>query len=265
MSSNPQELKFPSASMLARQLQPRILRSAAIFALLISSSAAQTRSRQQPPLSHGRSGVSNHKAAQQKLTPISQPEDPRREIEKLLSDEKLAIDSGDTARVQSAATALLAVSIRQLADVRILQRKYPDGISLFNTSLSFKDNPSTRLKLGVAQMRAGDFSSAVREADKLIAINPSDSDAWKLKGNALASAGEYEKAITALRQVLNIKGDGATAYALAICYIRTKQADKARFVFEDMARNLGDTPSLHILIGHAFRDSGDIDQAIAEY
>lgn len=147
----------------------------------------------------------------------------------------------------------------------MLQRNYPEGIALFQSALAVDDSDATRLKLGVALMRSGDFDASLAQADRLIAKDASNVEAWKLRGNALASKGDFEHAATALARALSIKGDGPTAYSLAISYMRSKQPEKSRLVFEDMAKNLGDTPSLHILMGHAYRDAGHIPEAIAEY
>jgi cytochrome c-type biogenesis protein CcmH/NrfG len=74
--------------------------------------------------------------------------------------------------------------------------------------------------------------------------------------------------VDAFEQAARIKPDIETLYSLATCLLQTKTPsarEKSTKVFEQMIRVAGDSGSLHVLFGRAYRDAGDMPAAIREF
>jgi tetratricopeptide (TPR) repeat protein len=183
----------------------------------------------------------------------------------LLAEERAAVAAGDPARVEVTSKRLIASALRHFGDLRILEHDYDEGIQTYEAALLLEDDAPTRLKLGIAYLRLKRKSEALAEADRVIASEPQNAEAWKLKGNALAESDNYPQAAQALAHALKLEGGTDTAYTLAICFLQMKEIAKARLVFDDLEKHIGNTAALHIVEGHAYRDVGLTDLAIAQY
>ena len=80
--------------------------------------------------------------------------------------------------------------------------------------------------------------------------------------------GEYAAAVDPLTRLANAEPSVENLYSLAIGLLNTgKPEDKLRAVavFERMKKTSGDSGSLHVLFGRAYRDAGDMPSAMREF
>jgi tetratricopeptide (TPR) repeat protein len=179
-----------------------------------------------------------------------------------------ARDSGDPPAVTLANERLIAAALREFAELRSVEKAYPQAIELYELSLNFEDSTETRTGLAVTNFQAGHFDEAIRLAQSIRVADPGNVNADQVLGRALMQKGEYAKAVEPLTRVAIAKPEIANWYSLAICLLQTRQPeDKARAakVFEEMQKSAGDSGSLHVLFGRAYRDAEDMPSAIREF
>jgi tetratricopeptide (TPR) repeat protein len=219
---------------------------------------------------HVKAAAPRHTQTRSPKSPADQPRNPalsnaQNDTQTLLADERAAVASGDPARIETTSKRVIVSALHHFADLRILQHDYDQGIETYQSALLLQEDAPTRLKLGIAELRLKRTSEAAAEADRIIASDLQNAEAWKLKGNALAESDDYPHAAQALAHALKLRGDTDTAYTLAICFLQMKEAAKARLVFDDLEKHVGNTAALHIVEGHAYRDAALTDLAIAQY
>jgi len=179
-----------------------------------------------------------------------------------------ARSSGDASAIALANQRLIALALRELAQLRLIQSAYPQAVELYRRSLDFEEVPDTRIDLGIAQLQANHPDEAVAESIRVLAADPKNVRALQLRGQAWMKKEEYAKAAAAFDQAAKLSPDVGTFYSLGICLLQTKNAidkQRAAAVFQQMIQRAGDSGSLHVLFGRAYRDANDMPTAIREF
>jgi tetratricopeptide (TPR) repeat protein len=190
------------------------------------------------------------------------------ELDKRLTAARAARDSGDPTAAQLANERLIAVALSELARLRMAEQAYPQAVELYNTSLQFEDVSSTRLDLGTAEIQAGKFDDAIKQAKQVLAADPNDLRATRVLASALTQNGDYAKAVEPFTRIAHAQPSVENLYPLAMCLLQTRKPEdkvRAAAVFEQMKQIAGDSGSLHVLFGRAYRDADDMPSAIREF
>jgi tetratricopeptide (TPR) repeat protein len=203
-----------------------------------------------------------HSASTQKAAPAPT------ELDKRLAAARAARDSEDPAAAQLANERLIAVALSELARLRMAEQAYPQAAELYSSSLQFEDVPGTRLDLGTAQIQTGKFEDAIKQAKQVLAADPNDLRATRVLASALTQNGDYAQAVDPFTQIAHAQPSVENLYPLAMCLLQTKKPEdkvRAAAVFEQMKQTAGDSGSLHVLFGRAYRDADDMPSAIREF
>lgn len=155
-----------------------------------------------------------------------------------------------------------------MAYLRLVEADYPQAIDLYTDSLGFEDTRDTRIDLAIAELQAGHFDNAIQQAEKVRATDPNNIRANHVLGSALTQKGEYAAAVDPLTRLANAEPSVENLYSLAIGLLNTGRPDdklRAVAVFERMMKTSGDSGSLHVLFGRAYRDAGDMPSAMREF
>jgi tetratricopeptide (TPR) repeat protein len=190
------------------------------------------------------------------------------ELRKRLEAAQAAQRSGDAAAVALANGRLIALALREMGQLRLLEAAYPQAEELYRRSLDLEDLPDTRVDLAIAELQGNQPEAALSESDKALAADPTNARAFSVRGRAWIRKQEYAKAAEALDHAVQLHPDLETSYSLGICLLQTKDAkDRARAaeVFERIVQTTGDSGSLHVLFGRAYRDAADMPAAILEF
>jgi tetratricopeptide (TPR) repeat protein len=202
-----------------------------------------------------------------KAAPNEAPASPAEiELVKRIEAARTARNSGDPAAVALANHRLIAFALREMGQLRLLEAAYPQAMELYRRSLDFEELPDTRVDLAIAELQAGRLDDAIADTEKALATS-SDVRAYVVNGRAWSRKREYGKAADALSHAVQIKPDIETLYALGICLLDSKdEASKQRAadVFEQMIQLAGDSGSLHVLFGRAYRDAEYMPDSIRE-
>lgn len=176
--------------------------------------------------------------------------------------------SGNAAAVEVANQRLAALALREMAQLRLVEWAYPQAIELYQRSLDFEDQADTHIDLAITFLQANEFDKSLSESAKALALKPDSFRAQIVRGKTLMSKGDYAEAAKVLAPIVesNPNPDIETVYSLGICYLQSKQGpDKVQHAFDEMSRLAGDSGSIHVLFGRAYRDAGDLPSAIREF
>jgi tetratricopeptide (TPR) repeat protein len=205
--------------------------------------------------------------AQQKQA--AKPASPSQtELVKRLKAASDARDSHDEAAVARANERLIAQGLREMAHLKLVEADDTQAIDLYNNSLSFEEDPDTRIDLAIAELQAGHFDNAIEQTEKALATDPNSIRASHVLGSAFIQKGDYTSAAGPLTRLANAEPSIENLYSLAIDLLSTGKADdklRAVEVFERMKKTAGDSGSLHVLFGRAYRDAGDMPSALKEF
>jgi tetratricopeptide (TPR) repeat protein len=186
------------------------------------------------------------------------------ELQKRAAAVQAARQAGDALAVAQASRALIAVGLRQVAHLRLVEDAYPAAIDLYKRSLDFEENPSTRVDLAIADLRAKRYDDALTEAGSAILKDGEDARAWRIQGMTYMSKGEYAKGADSLQRSIALRDDLEGAYSLAICFMALHQKEKAAAVFKQMDEEAANRGAMHVLMARAYRDGGYLDDAVRE-
>ncbi|HEX9111475.1 MAG TPA: tetratricopeptide repeat protein [Terriglobales bacterium] len=173
-----------------------------------------------------------------------------------------ARNSGDSQAVTQTSRALIGLSLRQVAHLRLVEDALPAAIDLYKRSLDFEDNPATRVDLAITYLRAKKFDDAITEVRTAILKDAEDSRAWRVQGMAYMSKEQYGPAADSLQRSIAIRDDLEAAYSLGICFLSVHEKEKAAAVFHKMDEEAADRGALHVLMARAYRDAGYLDDAV---
>jgi tetratricopeptide (TPR) repeat protein len=205
--------------------------------------------------------------AQAKAAHASAPAAPT-ELSTRIAAAAAARDAGDSDAVAMANERLIATALRQLANLRMIEAAYPQAIGLYRNSLDFEDVPATRIDLAMAEAQAGQFDEAIKLAQDAQFAGSRDVRVDRILGSSLVQKGSYAEAVAPFTRVANADPSIENLYALANCLLQTgKPEDKAHAqqIFDRMTQMAGDSGSLHVLFGRAYRDGNDLPSAVQEF
>ena len=235
-----------------------------LFAFLVSSLLlpSLTACAQNPPNGEHASQKPTEKTGERKLNPAEA------ELQKRLARAQQATSAGNAIEVARSSEQLIALALRELGQLRLLEGSSSTAVELYSRSVEFENVPDARIDLSIAQLQAGQMDKAIQEADQALLGDPNNARAFNVLGRAWMMKRDYAKAAKALSRANDLAPDLESLYNLAISLLATHDvADKkqAAMVFLQMTKFAGDTGSLHVLFGRAYRDAGDLPSAIKEF
>jgi len=179
-----------------------------------------------------------------------------------------ARDSHNQAAVEVANERLIAQALRDLGRLRLVEKDYQQAIDRYNESLRYEDTPGTRVDLAFAELQAGHLDDAIKLAKDAHGTGADDIRANIVLRNALMQRGDFAAALDPLKTVVDADPTVENIYLLGIGLLNTEKPEdkpRAQAAFDRMIKTAGDTGSIHVLIGRAYRDSGDTKRAIQEF
>jgi tetratricopeptide (TPR) repeat protein len=190
------------------------------------------------------------------------------ELDKRISVARSARGSASLLAAAQANKQVIALGLRQLGRLRLVESAYPQAIEIYRRSLDFEDSPETRLYLAMSELGANRPDEAIADSNRVLASDPNDVSALTVSGRASMSKQDYSKAAETLSRAVQLAPDVETFYSLGISLLSSKNPadkDRAAAVFRQMIQFAGDNSSLHVLFGRAYRDANDMPSAIREF
>lgn len=176
-----------------------------------------------------------------------------------------AKQADDPQKVAEASRSVVALALRQMAGLRLLQSAFPEAAELYKRSLDFEELSDTHVDLAVVYMRAKQPDNALNEAANAIFADSQNARAWHIQGKTWMMKKDYRRATESLARSISIEPDLDAAYALGISFLQLHEKEKAANVFGQMLDVAGDHAGLHVLFGRAYRDADLMDDAVREF
>jgi tetratricopeptide (TPR) repeat protein len=176
-----------------------------------------------------------------------------------------AQQSGDASAVADANRRVLALALREMADLRTSLGLVPAAVELDKRSLDFEDSAETRFSLAIAYTRAGQSDDALQQVEKVLAADSSNAAAWNLQGKLWMMKKDFPKAADSLARSLAFQNDPEVAYTMATALLKTNQVEKAAAVFSQLQAASGGRAESHILAGRAYEGASLVTEAESEY
>jgi tetratricopeptide (TPR) repeat protein len=189
------------------------------------------------------------------------------ELQTRLKDAASARDAGDPGAVARASSLVLALAFRKLGNVRVAETAFPQAAALYKRSLDLEDAAETHVGLAIAALYDNHSDDSLAEASKALLLDPKSARALNIQGRAWMKKREYRKAVDSLQRSVELHPEFESSYALGVSLLSLKDPQskkKAAQVFDTMVASIGDSGSLHVMFGHAFRDAEMQDDAIRE-
>jgi len=190
------------------------------------------------------------------------------ELSTRIAEANTVRNSSDPAAVALANKRVISLALREMAQLRLIESSYPQAIELYRRSLEFEDTPDAHVDLAIASLQANRLEDAIGEAGNALAADAKNDRAYSVRGLALMRKQEYAEAAASLSQAAALNPNIETCYSLAIALLATKDPknkERAALVFQQMIAMAGDTGSLHVLFGRAYRDAEYMPDAIREF
>ena len=176
-----------------------------------------------------------------------------------------AQQTGDAAKIAAANRDMIAVGLRAMAELKLAQGDTKQAIDLYQRSLAIDDTTQTHISLALAYMRAQRIDDALAQIEPVIKADPQNADAWNVQGKLLMDKKSYAPASEALARSLQLQGNPLVAYALATAFLNLKQNTQAEAIFKQIIESAGDSASAHIMVGRAYQNADQMDDAVREF
>jgi tetratricopeptide (TPR) repeat protein len=189
------------------------------------------------------------------------------ELQSRLHAAAAARDAGHPDEVARANNLVLALAFRKLGNVRVAESAFPQAAELYQRSLGWEDAAETHVGLAISALYANRPDDSLVEASKALLLDPKSARAFNIQGKAWMKKRDYRKAVDSLQRAVELQPDFEPAYALGVSLLSLKYPEskkKAAQVFNSIVALTGDSGSLHVLFGHAYRDAEMQDDAIRE-
>jgi tetratricopeptide (TPR) repeat protein len=177
--------------------------------------------------------------------------------------------AGDTDKAASEYRAFLGEALHQMAVARVNEGRVADAFELFDAAITATlDDVQLRLDYGNALFQQNQMQKAKAQAEQAIKLQPNNAQAQYLLGRVFFELGDYKSSKEHLEDAVKAAGGDITfdvGYDLAITYLKLKDLNRARLLFDEMMIGLGNTAQIHVYFGHAYLMTDHFDQAISEF
>jgi tetratricopeptide (TPR) repeat protein len=201
--------------------------------------------------------------------PKPQANEAQVELTRLLQQANQARDAGDPKQVIEANQPLAATTLRLLGQLQLQAGKYAQAADLYQSALPYADTADARTDLAIALWMNQQMDPAIQQASKALADDPKNLRAAIVLGRVSMEKQQYGPAAAAFAQAAALDpGDIELPYSEAIALLSLQKPEdqqKAVAVFQGMQQMAGDSGSLHVLFGRAYRDAGYMPDAIREF
>ena len=187
------------------------------------------------------------------------------ELQRRMQAAGRAEQSGNPVGISETSRSVIALALRQMAQLRMAEGVPAASAELYQESLVLEDAPDAHFGLALALTRAGHLDEALKEASRATEIDPKNGATWNLLGKLQMMKKNYKAASDALGKAVPLQPDMEVAYTLASALLQQKRTEEAGAVFQKMVDMSGDPAKMHVLVGRAFEDAGLMEPARKQF
>lgn len=175
--------------------------------------------------------------------------------------------AGNLAAAEAEYREILGEGYERLGEIYLTLEDHQRAITVLEAAAAYRPNsPAVLIDLAIAYYGAQQYARAVAPASKALVIDRDNPGAHQMLGKTFFMLGDLGKSIAELETAAKLTPDDIdVAYTLGIAYLRNRQPAAAKQLYESMIKDFGERPQLHVLIGRAYRQSGLLPEAAAEF
>src|SRR5262245_19662553 len=180
---------------------------------------------------------------------------------------EVARNKGDLLAAETEYKVILGEGYQRLGEIYLALQDNQRAINAFEAANTYRENsPAILVDLAIAYYDAEQYASAVAPASKVLTLEPDNAGAHQMLGKTWFMIGDLNKSISELEVAARLSPDNIDViYTLGIAYLRNRQPDRARQLYQSMVKTFGDRPQVRIVVGRAYRQSGLLTEAAAEF
>ncbi len=192
---------------------------------------------------------------------------PQDTIRQHYQSAEAARNAGNLEAAESEYAFILAEGYQRLGKIYSARSEYPLALTALEAAQKYRpDSPEVLVDLAIAYFGAQQYEKAVSPLNRALVIAPGNAGAHQMLGKTYFMLGDLGKSIVELEAAARLApNDVDVAYTLAIAYLRNRQPDAAKQLFNSLVKTYGEKPQLHIVIGRAYRQSGLLTDAVGEF
>lgn len=197
-------------------------------------------------------------------SPAQSPQDKIRQHYEAAEAARLA---GNLDVAGSEYAAIAAEGYERLGWIYSARSNYQLAVTVLEVAQRYRpDSPELLVDLAIAYFNAQQYEKAVVAVNKALAVAPHNAGAHQMLGKTFFMLGDVGKSITELEIAAKLApNDLDVVYTLGIAYLRNRQPDVAKQLYNSLLKIFGDKPQLHLIIGRAYRQSGLLADAAEEF
>jgi tetratricopeptide (TPR) repeat protein len=175
--------------------------------------------------------------------------------------------AGDFAAAEAEFKIILAEAYHRLGRVYSAQANYNASVLALESSVTARPNsPAALVDLSIAYFYTRQYRKAIEPLQRAISGDRKNSAAHHMLGKTHFMLGEFDKAALELEETLRLTpGDYDAEYTSGLTFLKRRQVNQAKRLFEGMVVRLGNRPELRVLIGRAYRETGFLQESIEEF
>ena len=175
-----------------------------------------------------------------------------------------AKQSGDPAAISHASRSVLALALRELGGIELVQGSAPAAIEACRRSNDFEDSFATQTDLAAAYFQARRLDESLSVVTDVLVGDPQNARAWYVQGKVWMTKKRYDDAVTSFTRVLSLQEDPASSYLLGAAFLQLKQRDQAQKSFCQLLDKTGNRANVHVLLADAYRAANYMDDFARE-
>ena len=173
--------------------------------------------------------------------------------------------SGALERAVEENRAIVSIALSRLGAIAIRERDLQRAVKLLGESLTVRDDADTRTDLAIAYMRLLEVDNSLAEASAAVKLEEKNARAHHVLGKLLYMKADYAGARRELERAGILEPDLDAGYTLGMTYLRLKDIQRAKLLFEEMQTALGNSAMSHVLFGRAYEETGFPAEAEREF
>lgn len=197
---------------------------------------------------------------------IRAADDPAKALQAGFQAAKNSLAAGDLASAENHYVDTIALGLRQLAQLSLVQGQTDQAAVYLDSALALKPGDvETQVAAAGAWFRKGELDKAKALLKSIVAKEPSNARARGLLGRLYVFEGDSDHAIQELKASLDLQDDFETGYFLGIAYLTAKKLPEAAAWFHQLESRMGESAALHMMFGRAYLVTKIPQQAIPEF
>ena len=184
---------------------------------------------------------------------------PSAELQSRVKTLESAKQAGDPAVITTASRSVLALALREMGDIQLMQGSAPAAIETYRRSVDLENSLVTRTDLAVAYVHAERLDESLSVITDVLVADSENARAWYVQGKVWMAKKRYDNAVTSFSRVLSLQGDPAASYLLGAAFLQLNEGEKAKEVFRSLSDTARGRAGVHLQLADAYRAANDMD------